>query len=92
MDVFNNMLETNNKPGWQSFAPVRSQTLSIETHSPLCNLSLQNEVGSEMMLLNVESYGQYFADALTNRNVNVSATISDTMAIIRDNICELEAT
>lgn len=51
-------------------------------------LLAQNEVGSEMTLLNIESYGQYFAQALTNANVDISETISETMSIDRENIRE----
>lgn len=54
------------------------------THFSLCS---QNEVGSEMILSNAESYGQYFAQALMNRNVNITdSTIAETMAVTRDNI------
>ena len=47
---------------------------------------MQNEVGSEMILNNAENYGQYFAQALMNSNVNVSSSIAETMSITRDNI------
>lgn len=50
-----------------------------------CHL-IQNEVGSEQLLDNVENYGQYFAQALMSPNVTVSDTISQTMAIELRNI------
>ena len=51
-----------------------------------CVLSFQNEVGSEMILSNAESYGQYFVQALMNENVTKSNDIAATMAITGDNI------
>ena len=39
-----------------------------------------------MLLSNAELYGQYFAQALMNENVNVSRIINQTKAIVRDNI------
>lgn len=51
-----------------------------------CHCHVQTEIGSEMLLNNAENYGQYFAHALMNENVNVSRVINETMAIVRDNI------
>ena len=51
---------------------------------------MQNEVGSEMVLSNAENYGQYFARALMNQNVRVSNSISETMAITRENIGKMD--
>ena len=42
-----------------------------------------------MLLSNAERYGQYFALALMNENVNVSETINETKAIVGDNISRL---
>ena len=47
----------------------------------------QNEVGSEQLLDNAENYGEYFAQALMNANINITdPTIAQTMAIQRNNI------
>ena len=48
---------------------------------------MQNEVGSEAILTNAESYGQYFAQALMNTNINVSdEAILKNMSIAKENI------
>lgn len=49
---------------------------------------IQNEAGSEILLRNAETYGQYFTQALMNGNVNVSGVITESMAITRENIGE----
>ena len=47
---------------------------------------MQAETGSEMLLNNAEIYGQYFAQALMNDNVNVSREINESKSIVRNNI------
>ena len=47
---------------------------------------MQAETGSEMLLNNAEIYGQYFAQALMNDNVNVSHEINESKSIVRNNI------
>ena len=47
---------------------------------------IQDEAGSEVLLTNAESYGQYFANALMSENVNISDVISEALAIKRQNI------
>lgn len=49
---------------------------------------MQSEVGSEMLLLNVERYGQYFSLALENDDIDISSIISESKTISRDNIGE----
>ena len=88
MEVIDNILEPNNEAGWLAFGEVSMIINSINLKASLWGilLSLQNEVGSEMILSNAESYGQYFVQALMNENVNVSSSISETMAITMENI------
>ena len=85
VEIINNVLETNNEPGWQSFAEVTRLPFLLSPQLLILYLQ-QNEVGSEQLLDNAESYGQYFAQALMNTNINITEDIAQSMAIRRDNI------
>ena len=50
---------------------------------------MQASVGGESLLQSAEMYGNYFAAALTNDNVNKSSDIVENKGILENNISKL---